>query len=72
MDFPMIEKEALELGAPDRARLASALLQSLDELSGEETAELWAKEAERRDRTWDSTKSIPFADALNEARSRIS
>ena len=67
----MIEKEALELGAPDRARLASALLQSLDELSGEETAELWAKEAERRDRTWDPTRSIPFADALTEARSRI-
>jgi len=72
MDFPVIEKEALGLRAVDRARLASTLLQSLDELSGEETARLWADEAELRDREWDAGSAIPFADALNEARSRIS
>ena len=72
MDFPAIEKEALGLRATDRARLASTLLQSLDELSGEETARHWAVEADRRDREWDAGSAVPFADALNEARSRIS
>ncbi|MEQ1764080.1 MAG: addiction module protein [Pyrinomonadaceae bacterium] len=72
MDFPSIEKEALGLQTAERARLAAALLQSLDELSGKETARLWAEEAERRDTTWDPQEAIPYKTALREARSRIS
>jgi len=71
MDFPSIEKEALSVQTMERARLAAALLQSLDNLSGEETERLWAEEAERRNTEWDSRQAIPFGNAVREARSRI-
>jgi len=41
-------ESALTLSAGDRARLAERLLDSLDELSEEESERLWAEEAERR------------------------
>lgn len=43
-----IAAEALELPLTERAELASQLLDSLDELTEEETDRLWAAEAERR------------------------
>ena len=49
-----IEAEALRLNPSDRARLAERLLDSLEALSDDENARLWADEAERRDRAWDA------------------
>ncbi len=43
-----IVAEALELPLTARAELASQLLDSLDDLSEEESDQLWAEEAERR------------------------
>ena len=43
-----IAAEALELPLAARAELASQLLDSLDELSDDESDALWAQEAERR------------------------
>ena len=48
--LPEIEKNALQLSAEDRARLAVRLLSSLEEAreSPEEIEKLWIAEAERR------------------------
>ena len=48
--LPEIEKNALQLSAEDRARLAVRLLSSLEESteSPEEIEKLWIAEAERR------------------------
>jgi len=48
--LPEIEKDALQLPAEDRARLAVRLLSSLEETteSPEEIEKLWIAEAERR------------------------
>jgi putative addiction module component (TIGR02574 family) len=43
-----IAAEALELPLTARAELASQLLDSLEDLSEEETDQLWGREAERR------------------------
>jgi putative addiction module component (TIGR02574 family) len=48
MDIDALEREALKLPAEDRARLARDLLDSLDELSGEELDRLWLQEANQR------------------------
>lgn len=48
LDFSDVLKIALSLEVHDRAALAERLLASLDELSEEEAARLWADEAERR------------------------
>jgi len=43
-----LEEAALHLSAQDRARLVQRLLESLDQLSEEETRQLWLVEARRR------------------------
>ncbi|MGH8227254.1 MAG: addiction module protein [Steroidobacteraceae bacterium] len=48
MDVESLEREALQLSAEDRARLARELLDSLDELSPDELDRLWFEEADRR------------------------
>ena len=48
MDFKSLEKEALELPASERAKLARQLLESLDSLSEAELDALWLEEAQRR------------------------
>jgi putative addiction module component len=48
-----LEVEALKLPPKDRARLAEKLLHSLETLSDEENARLWAEEAQRRDDAWE-------------------
>ncbi len=65
--------EALKLAPPDRARLAERLLQSLENLSDEENARLWAEEAERRDQTWDADPAIgrPADEVFRTARARL-
>jgi hypothetical protein len=54
MSIDEIEATALKLAAADRARLAERLLESLEQLSDEENAKLWAEEAIRRDKEWDA------------------
>jgi Putative addiction module component len=56
-----LEIEVLKLPASDRARLAEKLLESLEHLSDEENARLWAEKAQRRDQAWDAdlTMGIP-------------
>lgn len=62
MDLPVIENETLGRLMTDNS----------DELSDQETVGIWADEADRRDREWDADSPVPFANALKEARSRIS
>ena len=47
-DLTEVLQTALALSAADRARLAETLLSSLDDLSEEESEQLWAEEAQRR------------------------
>ena len=54
MDFELIEKQALNLTAQQRAQLARELLDSIDNLSPEEIRALWLDEAERRAREIDT------------------
>lgn len=73
MDVVDLEAEALKLPAVDRARLAEALLKSLDALSEEEHRRLWAEEAVRRDAELDAdpSKGRPAADVFRQARARL-
>ena len=48
MSIEEIETAALQLEPKARARLANRLLESLDELSPDENARVWAEEAQRR------------------------
>jgi hypothetical protein len=67
-----LETEPPKLAPRERARLAARLLQSLEKLSDEENARLWAEEAERRDCGWDANPSIGRrADDLFRARARL-
>jgi len=69
-----VEKDALQLSAEDRARLAVRLLSSLDEgtESPDEIEKLWIAEAERRFQGLrDGTvKGIPAAEVFAELRSK--
>ena len=73
MSIKEIEDEALRLDPKARARLAERLLQSLEQLSEEENARLWAEEAARRDADWDAKggKGRTAADVLREARAKL-
>lgn len=55
------------------ADLLRQRLESLETLSEEENARLWAEEAERRDRAWDPTASQgrPASDVFGDARGRL-
>lgn len=48
MDVDTLKREALRLPPGDRARLASALLESLDGLPQQEADRVWLEEATRR------------------------
>ena len=54
MSIDELEAEALKLAPAARARLAERLLESLETLSDEENARLWAEEARRRDDAWEA------------------
>jgi hypothetical protein len=54
MSIDEFEAEALKLAPGARARLAEKLRESLETLSEEESAQLWAEEAQRRDEAWDA------------------
>jgi hypothetical protein len=71
MSTEELESEALKLSPKERARLAARLLQSLETLTDEENARLWADEAARRDAAWDEAVARPAADVLQDARARL-
>jgi hypothetical protein len=72
MSAEELEVEALKLAPQDRARLAERLLRSLESLSDEENARLWAEEAQRRDQAWDAdTIGRPAVDVFRDARARL-
>lgn len=73
MSIDELRVEALKLGAGARARLAQLLLESLEDLSDEENARLWAEEAERRADAWDATGEAgrPAAEVFRDVRARI-
>ena len=68
-----IESEALRLNPSDRAKLAERLLDSLETLSDEENARVWADEAERRDRAWDANGNAgrSASEVFRDARARL-
>ena len=67
-----IAAEALELPLTARAELASQLLDSLDEISEEESDALWAEEAERRYAGYKAgeIKAAPAEEVFARLRSR--
>lgn len=73
MSIDEIEAAVLTLPAADRARLAEKLLESLEQLSDEENATLWAEEAIRRDKEWDSDPSVgrPSQDVMRDAFAKL-
>lgn len=73
MTVQHIEKQVLKLDANSRARLASVLLSSLDNLSEEENETLWAEEALRRYEAMakGKAKSKPAETVFKNARARL-
>jgi putative addiction module component (TIGR02574 family) len=67
-----IVAEALDLPLTARAELASQLLDSLDDLSEEESDQLWAEEAERRFADYKAGKveAIPAEEVFAGLRAR--
>lgn len=53
MSLEKLEAEALKLEPTERARLVRKLSESLEQLSEDESAKLWAEEAQRRDEEMD-------------------
>lgn len=73
MTLEELEVEALKLNPSSRAKLATKLLSSLEDLSDAEIERLWVEEAQRRDEEWDrgETSSKPAEEVLRDARSRV-
>jgi hypothetical protein len=68
-----LEAAALRLDPRGRARLAERLLESLENLSPEENARIWAEEAQRRAAALDSgaLSSRPADEVFRDAQRRI-
>jgi len=68
-----LESEILKLDPEVRAKLAAALLRSLEDLTDAENERLWVKEAERRhnELMTGAGKERPADDVLRDIRSRI-
>jgi hypothetical protein len=73
MSIEELESEAMKLDPKARARLAGKLLESLDTLSEAENEQLWAEEAERRNRDLDSNQDSgrDAEEVLRDARDRL-
>jgi putative addiction module component (TIGR02574 family) len=71
MSVQELEAEVLKLPSHERARLAEALIASLDE--EDEIAEAWAKEAERRSAELRSgaVQGIPADEVFARIRARL-
>lgn len=73
MNLEELKAEALRLAPQDRAKLAHALLESLEHLSETEIESLWVDVALLRDTEVDSRR-VPLRradDVLKEAKSRL-
>ena len=71
MKIEEIEAEVLKLSLEARARIAERLLESLENLSDEESARLWNAEAERRNAAWSVSDSARGSDEVfRDARKR--
>jgi hypothetical protein len=73
MTIDELRTAALLLPPSDRAKLASELLESLDELDEAEIEQLWIEEALRRDTELDAgtARSVPAADVFASVRSEL-
>jgi len=73
MSIDKIQAEALKLHPSERARLAEALLLSLEDLSDEENERLWAEEAQRRheDLVAGRASERTAADVFRDIRQRL-
>lgn len=73
MTIEEIEARLLQLDARTRARIAGKLLESLEMLSPEENAQIWAEEASRRDAELesDSTRGRSGEQVYRDARTRL-
>ena len=73
MTIDEVAAEALRLEPGARARLAGKLLESLETLSEEENARLWAEEAQRRDEAWRASgdPGRPVGEVFRDARARL-
>jgi hypothetical protein len=73
MKIEDLEAAALKLDPKGRARLAGRLLESLDSLSPEENARLWAEEAQRRAEALETgdLASRSAEEVFRDARGRI-
>jgi hypothetical protein len=73
MSTEELEVEALKLAPQERARLAEKLLESLENLSEDENAKLWAEEATHRDQAWDANPEMSRAaiEVFDDARARL-
>ena len=73
MKIEDLEAAALNLDPKSRARLAERLLESLEDLTPEENARIWAEEAQRRADALDAgtLSSRSADDVFREARARI-
>ena len=73
MSIEELEEAVLKLDPKQRARLAERLLNSLENLSPEENARLWADEAQRRSDAWDAgtLHSRSAEEVFRDARSRL-
>ncbi len=71
--YEELEVELRKIGSRERARSAAALHSSLEELSDEESARLWAEEAERRhdDLLANKTLGRSATDVFQEIRERL-
>ena len=73
MSIEDLEAEALKLDPKARARLAGKLLESLEGLSEEENARLWAEEAQRRDAEMDKNpdSGSPAEEVFRDMRAKL-
>ena len=73
MSIEELEAQALKLDPRNRARLAEKLLESLEDLSADENARLWAEEAARRDAELDASPEAARAtsDVFRDNRAKL-
>jgi hypothetical protein len=73
MTIDELEAAALRLDPQGRARLAERLIESLDTLTPEENARIWAEEARRREQALEAgtLSSRPAADVFRDAQARL-
>jgi len=68
-----LEKQAMALPLPDRAKLITSLIASLDTADEGDVEAAWAAEAERRLSEFESgkVKAVPADEVLKEARRKL-